>query len=142
MYVFDANPESDTYPDQLRDARQQMKMSQSLFSAAAGYSAVMQGRYETERSKPNSAMPSDRTAKAIKATIESFLAEQGASTQASPTAGHETKTLKSFSPLQIEQALSAALRSLLGSPCDVAIKDVVWGDDDGATVMKLVVSQA
>jgi len=144
MTNFDANRESLNYPEQLRDVRQKLKLSQTAFAAAAGYSGVMQGRYETERGKSNSATPSEKTAKAIKSMIESALAKtNGAAADHADSIAAPVKSLKSVSVVQIEQAIMAALHALTGTPCEVEITDVVWeGADKSGTTISLVVSSS
>ncbi len=141
MTIFDANRESQNYPEQLREARQKLKLSQTAFAAAAGYSGVMQGRYETKRGNSNSATPSEKTAKAIKSMIESVSAKaNGAGVDRADAIAAPVKPLKSVSVVQIEQAIMAALRTLTGAPCEVEVKDVAWeGEGQRGTAISLVV---
>lgn len=141
MTIFDANRESQNYPEQLREVRKKLKLSQTAFAAAAGYSGVMQGRYETKRGNSNSAMPSEKTAKAIKSMIESISAKaNGAAVDHADAIAAPVKSLKSVSVVQIEQAIMAALRALTGAPCEVEVKDVAWeGEGQRGTAISLVV---
>lgn len=135
MTVFDVSPASADYPEKLRAMRQQLGLSQYEFAEQAGYSAVMQGRYETSRSKPNSATPSPKTVHAIAAMIEAAWAKRQGGAVA------PIKSLKSFSPAQFEQAVRSALGALTGTPYQVTIKDVVYEAEDQRMALSLVVSQ-
>lgn len=142
MYSFNADRQAADYPELLRRERQAQGMSQAAFAKAAGYSPVMQGRYETERGKGNSAIPSEKTAKAIREMIKTTgAATSSASRQSSeivlPT---EAKSLKSVTTQQIEQAFALALRTLTGSHFKVEIKEVGWegGAGNRATISIIV----
>jgi transcriptional regulator with XRE-family HTH domain len=142
MTIFDANRESQNYPQQLREIRQKLKLSQTAFAAAAGYSGVMQGRYETKRGNSNSATPSEKTAKAIKSMIESISAKANdAASDHVEVRAVPVQSLKSVSVLQIEQAIKEALRTLTGAPYEVEVKDVAWeGISQRGTEISLVVT--
>jgi len=114
---FDLDPSDPSYPGALRAKRTELKLTQAAFAQQAGYSPVMQGRYETERDKSNSAIPSQRTAAAIRKVIAG-----GDSTNAN--AAH--RTLKAVTVHEMEQAIAAAIQNLVGGHAEVIVKDVVW----------------
>lgn len=140
MTVFDVNPAAENYPDVLRAARNELFLSQSEFAVAAGYSAVMQGRYETARNKPNSATPSDKTAKAIKLMVEAARAKQQAAAPA--TSAAEVQPLKSISPHQLEQLVGKMLSQHTGAPCVVSIDNAVFSNGGLRMTLSLAVDQA
>ncbi|WGG50481.1 hypothetical protein [Rugamonas sp. DEMB1] len=140
MTVFDANPAAESYPDMLRAVRNELFLSQSAFAVAAGYSAVMQGRYETARNKPNSAIPSDKTAKAIKMMVEAERAKQQAASQA-PSAA-EVQPLKSISPHQLEQLFGKLLSQHTGAPCVVSVDNAEFSNGGLRMTVSLAVEQA
>lgn len=134
MNTFDADRTSSSYPQQLRDIRARLGLSQNDFAEAAGYSGVMQGRYETDRSKNNSAIPSERTAKAIRKMVEAALLAahgQTAAPQGGPAPAR--RALKSLSPYDIERAIEGALGALLGERCTVSVHDIVWGPNEASS---------
>lgn len=139
MTVFDANPAAENYPEALRAVRNELALSQSAFAVAAGYSAVMQGRYETARNKPNSAVPSDKTAKAIKAMVEQERAKQQALSQ-TPSAA-EVQPLKSISPHQLEQLVGKMLSQHTGAPCVVSVDNAEFSNGGVRMTVSLVVEQ-
>lgn len=149
MFDFDADPESDDYPEKLREVRKQMGWTQGRFAEAAGYSAIMQGRYETDRSKKNSAKPSPKTARAIKKMIETEQGAHGADAPVPAPVSGETpsgvrRSLKSVSVYEIEQAVSSAIGTLIGAQCQVTVKDMVWSGDSAsdAAISLCVATQA
>ena len=149
MNHFDANPDASDYPDKLRDARKNLQLSQTGFAAAVGYSGVMQGRYETARSKSNSATPSEKTAKLIKEMIEAAWKKRSAgvsgSVQASDNVDAFTqagKSLKAVTSYQLEQAIASALSTLIGAPCEVSVKNILWEEGERReTAISMVVSR-
>lgn len=138
MFPFDTPPTSDEYPEKLREIRRALGYSQQRFAEAGGYSSVMQGRYETERSKSNCAIPSERTARAIRQVIEMATGAQSNSTQTSrttlaiDTSPVQQRTLKSVATAEIERAISATIGALIGSQCKVIVNSVNWTSADTA----------
>lgn len=118
MTHFDLDPSDPGYPGTLRAKRTELKLTQAAFAQQAGYSPVMQGRYETERDKSNSAIPSQRTAAAIRKVIAG-----GDSTYANAAA---RRTLKAVTVHEMEQAIASAIQNLVGGHAEVIVKDVVW----------------
>lgn len=140
MTVFDANPAAVNYPDVLRAVRNELFLSQSEFAVAAGYSAVMQGRYETARNKPNSAIPSDKTAKAIKLMVEAARANQQVASPA-PSAA-DVQPLKSISPHELEQMVGKMLTQHTGAPCAVSVDNAEFSNGGLRMTVSLAVEQA
>lgn len=136
MTVFDANPAAVNYPDVLRAVRNELFLSQSEFAVAAGYSAVMQGRYETARNKPNSAIPSDKTAKAIKLMVEAARAKQ----EVAPSAA-DVQPLKSISPHELEQMVGKMLTQHTGAPCAVSVDNAEFSNGGLRMTVSLAVEQ-
>lgn len=127
---FDVSSAAEVYPEMLREVRHRLKMSQYEFAEAAGYSNVMQGRYEAKRGTSNSAIPSAKTAMAIKAMVEARLAD---SKQVASQSAVPAQSLKAFGPLQIKKAIEGALHTLTGMPYEVKVKKQVWegpGEED------------
>lgn len=138
MLPFDTPPTSDEYPAKLREIRRELGYSQHSFAEAGGYSAVMQGRYETDRRKSNSAIPSERTARAIRQVIEKSTVAHSSKAQTERTnliidsPPVQQRTLKSVATAEIEQAISTAIAALIGSRCKVTMNSVNWTSSDTA----------
>lgn len=117
MTVFDANPTAKNYPEVLSAVRNELALSQSAFAVAAGYSAVMQGCYETAGNKSNSAGPKDKTAKAIKAMVEQERSKRRALSQTSSAAEVSAAQVDHSAPARAigrHDAESAHRRALCG----------------------------
>lgn len=138
LCTFDADRHSPEYPELLRMARKRMRLSQLDFGEAAGHSGVMQGRYETDRSKSNSATPSEKTARAIRKLIESSTLSQTEGAPAAVTAGisnvlpAQLRSLKSVTANAMEQAIASAISALIGAPCTVSVSDVTWSGSNAS----------
>jgi transcriptional regulator with XRE-family HTH domain len=130
------------YPEKLRAIRESLGLSQRAFADAAGYSAVMQGRYETKRGHSNSAVPSERTAKAIEAAIAFRMGSKNEVIANNDSPKRLIKSLKSVSMAEIEQAFSDALLSLTGTVHRVVVKDVSWESEllPGTSISLVVTS--
>lgn len=131
MIKFDVSSAAEVYPEKLREVRYQLKMSQHEFAEAAGYSTVMQGRYEAKRGTSNSATPSAKTASAIKAMVEARLAKANENASEPAELGVPSKhSLKAFGVMQLEAAIDEALYKLTGTPYGVTVKRQIWGESD------------
>jgi transcriptional regulator with XRE-family HTH domain len=140
MIHFMIKREDPTYPEELRKIREDLGLSQKAFASAAGYSAVMQGRYETKRGHSNSAIPSERTAKAIQVAIAKKTLGRNEIIENDDALQPPVKSLKSVSMAEIEQAFAHALLELTGAAHKVVVKDVSWENELlPGTVISLVV---
>lgn len=133
MIDFDEDPNSDDYPEKLREVREKLGMTQKAFGEEAGHSGVMQGRYETVRSKRNAAVPSEWTARSIRKMIArvSSAPKPDATSSDTPTAS-APRSLKAVTIYEIEQAIASAIGTLIGTQCKVTVKDVVWSADNAS----------
>jgi transcriptional regulator with XRE-family HTH domain len=135
---FDTNPSAPEYPGKLREIRVALGYSQRRFAELGGYSSIMQGRYETDRSKANSAIPSERTAKAIKQVVELALSGHGTDAPTAKPAPSinassvQQRTLKAVATSEIEQAISSAIGELIGAVCKVTVNNMDWSSTDAA----------
>lgn len=129
MINFMIKREDPTYPEELRKIREDLGLSQKAFASSAGYSAVMQGRYETKRGHSNSAIPSERTAKAIQVAIALKTEGKNGGIENDDAQKPSVKSLKSVSMAEIEQAFADALLGLTGAVHRVVVKDVSWENE-------------